>query len=64
MASTKSNISANDKTSRQRYKEKEDLITMKKGYQEMADINLSLAKLCFEVEREVESYYDCVVESE
>lgn len=64
MASTKSNIRANDKTSKQRYKEKEDLMTMKKGYQEMADINLSLAKLCFEVEREVQSYYDCVAESE
>lgn len=58
MANTKQNFKANDKTSDIRYDDKENLITMKKGYQEMADINLSLAKLCFEVEREVESYYD------
>ncbi len=38
--------------------------TMKKGYQEMADINLSLSKLYFEVEREVESYYDRIAECE
>lgn len=64
MTSVKNSCKANDKASNKRYNDKENLITMKKGYQEMADINLTLAKLCFEVEREVESYYDCVAESE
>lgn len=64
MPSGKCNALANDKASNVGYLEKDDHMMLKKGYQEMADINLSLAKLCFEVEREVESYYDCVVESE
>ncbi len=34
------------------------LKTMKKGYLEMAEINLSLSKLYFEIEREAQSYYD------
>lgn len=35
---------------------------MKKGYRDMAEINLSLSKLYFEVESEVESYYDRIAE--
>ncbi|MBO8169239.1 MAG: ribbon-helix-helix protein, CopG family [Thermoanaerobacteraceae bacterium] len=31
---------------------------MKKGYQEMADINLALAMENYEVEREVQDYYE------
>lgn len=31
---------------------------MKKGYIEMAEINLALSTLYFEVEREAQSYYD------
>lgn len=44
--------------------DKKIISTMKRGYQEMAAINLSLSKLYFEVEREVESYYDHTAESE
>jgi CopG family transcriptional regulator/antitoxin EndoAI len=44
--------------------ENADLNILKKGYKEMADINLSISKLCFEVEREVEFYYDYIAESE
>lgn len=54
----------NNKTSKKKYVEDANLDTMKKGYKEMADINLSISKLCFEVEREVEYYYDRVAESE
>ncbi|MGL4345143.1 MAG: hypothetical protein ACRCTE_08100 [Cellulosilyticaceae bacterium] len=43
---------------------KADMNIMKKGYQEMADINLSISTLCFEVESEVETYYDRIAESE
>ena len=44
--------------------EKKQLSTMKKGYQEMAEINLSISKLYFEVESEAESYYDRIAECE
>ncbi|MDF2877665.1 MAG: hypothetical protein K0S30_761 [Clostridia bacterium] len=44
--------------------DKKQKMTMKKGYQEMAEINLSISKLCFEVEREAESYYDRIAECE
>jgi len=37
---------------------------MIKGYQEMAEINLDLSKLCFEAEREVEKIIEQVVECE
>lgn len=43
---------------------KEELRTMKKGYKEMAEINLALSNLYFEVESEAQSYYDCIVECE
>ena len=45
-------------------KEKLLIDKMKKGYAEMADINLALAAQCFEVEREVECYYDQIAECE
>ncbi|MEG0320208.1 MAG: hypothetical protein RR448_02570 [Niameybacter sp.] len=51
-------------TSLKHNKEKQVLDTMRKGYQEMAALNLSLSKLYFEVEREVESYYDHATECE
>ena len=44
--------------------EKKKLNTMKKGYQEMGEINLSISKLYFEAESEAESYYDRVAECE
>ena len=55
---------ANEKASIDHYTDKKMISTMKKGYQEMAAINLSLSKLYFEVEREVESYYDHTAECE
>lgn len=55
---------ANDKESKLKSAKDEALTSMRKGYKEMADINLSISKLCFEVEREVEYYYDRVVECE
>lgn len=43
---------------------KEKLDTMIRGYQEMAEINLAISRMCFEVEREVESFYNRLMESE
>lgn len=43
---------------------KKQLHTMKKGYKEMAEINLSISKLYFEVESEAQSYYDRIAECE
>ncbi|OON99282.1 MAG: hypothetical protein ATN35_13505 [Epulopiscium sp. Nele67-Bin004] len=40
------------------------LMKMKRGYLEMADINLSISNLYFQVESEVQSYYDSIVECE
>lgn len=37
---------------------------MKKGYKEMAAINLALSNLYFEIESEAESYYDRIAECE
>lgn len=51
-------------TSLKRDREKQVRDTMRKGYEEMATLNLSLSKLYFEVEREVETYYDQTTESE
>lgn len=53
-----------EETSLKQDTEKQVQDTMRKGYQEMAALNLSLSKLYFEVEREVESYYDQATESE
>lgn len=39
-------------------KEQKEIDTMKKGYKEMAEINLSISQLYFEAESEVASYYD------
>lgn len=39
-------------------KGQKDLSTMKKGYKEMAEINLSISQMYFEAESEVASYYD------
>ncbi len=37
---------------------------MQRGYLEMADINLSISNLYFQIESEVQSYYDNIVECE
>ena len=55
---------ANTKSQKKSTLDKNTVNTMKKGYLEMADINLSLSKLYFEVESEVETYYDRIAECE
>lgn len=42
----------------------EEFNMMKKGYKEMAAINLALSNLCFEAESEAQIYYDRIAESE
>lgn len=42
----------------------EEFNIMKKGYKEMAAINLALSNLYFEVESEAQSYYDRIAECE
>ncbi|MBE6023615.1 MAG: hypothetical protein E7231_10330 [Cellulosilyticum sp.] len=42
----------------------ENFNNMKKGYKEMAAINLALSTLYFEVESEAQSYYDRIAECE
>ncbi len=42
----------------------ENFIIMKKGYKEMAAINLALSNLYFEVESEAQDYYDRIAECE
>ncbi|MGL4798365.1 MAG: hypothetical protein ACRDDX_01785 [Cellulosilyticaceae bacterium] len=58
------NTKANTKASGKNNADKCVVNTMKKGYLEMADINLSLSKLYFEAESEVETYYDRITECE
>ncbi len=57
-------IEANIKTSHKSTIDKVILSNMRDGYKEMADINLSLSKLYFGVESEVETYYDRIAESD
>ena len=67
MTQSRSNRNANDEKEKRIFKDEsknEQLSTMKKGYQEMAEINLSISKLYFEVESEAESYYDRIAECE
>lgn len=64
MTQNESITQASSQSSSKKPKIKCDMNIMKKGYQEMADINLSISTLCFEVESEVETYYDRIAESE
>ena len=41
-----------------------DFESMRKGYKEMAAINLALSDLYFQIESEAQSYYDRIAESE
>lgn len=41
-----------------------DFESMRKGYKEMAAINLALSNLYFQIESEAQSYYDRIAESE
>mgnify|MGYP000888639812 CR=1 FL=1 len=43
---------------------KREIDIMIRGYQEMAEINLAISRMCFEVEREVESFYNRLTECE
>ncbi len=63
MTKSRSDVRANEERLRE-ISEQKKLNTMKKGYQEMAEINLSISKLYFEVESEAESYYDRIAECE
>ena len=54
-----------DKNKRERVPDNEHVLdTMKKGYKEMAAINLALSNLYFEIESEAQSYYDRIAECE
>lgn len=44
--------------------EKKKIDIMIRGYQEMAEINLAISRMCFEVEREVENFYNRLTECE
>jgi len=63
MTQSRNDIKANENKGK-KILEKKQLNTMEKGYQEMAEINLSISKLYFEVESEAESYYDRIAECE
>jgi CopG family transcriptional regulator/antitoxin EndoAI len=63
MTKSRSDVKVNGNKEKE-FLEKKQLNTMKKGYQEMAEINLSISKLYFEVESEAESYYDRIAECE
>ena len=41
-----------------------DFESMRKGYKEMAAINLALSDLYFQIESEAQSYYDRIAECE
>lgn len=64
MIDKRTHTKANMKASEKNNPDKNVLSTMKKGYQEMAAINLSLSKLYFEAESEVETYYNRITECE
>ncbi len=64
MVKSRSDIKIIDKEREIIPKDDSVLNKMKKGYKEMAAINLALSNLYFEVEREAESYYDRVAECE
>ena len=63
MTKSRSDIKAREEKNKT-ISEKKQASSMKKGYQEMAEINLSISKLYFEVESEAESYYDRIAECE
>lgn len=57
-------VGATIKASQAYSQDKNTVRTMERGYQEMADINLSLCNIYFAVESEVDTYYDYIAERE
>lgn len=64
VAKSRSDSKANEEKREEIPETKKELNTMKKGYKEMADINLALSNLYFQVESEAQSYYDRIPECE
>lgn len=64
MAKSRSDLEVTKDKNKQIPKVNEEFIIMKKGYKEMAAINLALSNLYFEVESEAQSYYDRIAECE
>ena len=64
MAKSRSEFEVTKEKREQIPKINEEFNMMKKGYKEMAAINLALSNLYFEVESEAQSYYDRIAECE
>ena len=64
MAKSRSDLEVTKDKINQIPKVDESFNNMKKGYKEMAAINLALSNLYFEVESEAQSYYDRIAECE
>lgn len=64
MAKSKNDFEVTKEKIKQIPKVDENFIIMKKGYKEMAAINLALSNLYFEVESEAQNYYDRIAECE
>lgn len=64
MAKSRSDLEVTKDKIKQIPKVDENFNNMKKGYKEMAAINLALSTLYFEVESEAQSYYDRIAECE
>ena len=64
MAKSRSDFEVTKEKIKQIPKVDENFNNMKKGYKEMAAINLALSNLYFEVESEAQSYYDRIAECE
>ena len=64
MAKSRSDLEVTKDKFKQIPKVDESFNNMKKGYKEMAAINLALSNLYFEVESEAQSYYDRIAECE
>ena len=64
MAKSRSDLEVTKDKFKQIPKVDENFNNMKKGYKEMAAINLALSNLYFQVESEAQSYYDRIAECE
>lgn len=64
MVKPRSALSVTNEKREQIPKVNKDFESMKRGYKEMAAINLALSNLYFEAESEAQSYYDRIAESE
>lgn len=64
MAKSRSDLEVTKDKIKQIPKVDESFNNMKKGYKEMAAINLALSDLYFEVESEAQCYYDRIAECE